>query len=228
MESIEKTDRQGVLKAVLSYQAGTRYIRLDSWDILNPYASVVPKPTPQPTVKRHRYFQQSDNKRCPLRTCFSSSVAMLISYHKPDALVTDDDYVDTVLKLGCTTEAQTQLMALREYGLTGRFEQNWGIEKLQHAVSGKHAPPIAFGWIHRGTPHGLIGGGHWSVCHGFDYNTDEFLVDDPYLSNFCHQTGEYKCSKPGQDQRFSVEMMQCRWEVDGPGTGWVLFVGSDK
>lgn len=225
---VETVESSGscLVKVILGYDAGTWLLDPLHWDGLPSTAkrSEIPRPD------RHRgsqnkeviYYGQQDNYRDQDRTCFSSTSAMILKYHLPNSIETDDQYIKRVFQYGDTTDSNVQLKTLKSYGLEAIFTQDWSLEKLIHYVSGKNGNPVGIGWLHRG-PKELPGGGHWSLVYGWDHNNNEALVHDPYQSDYDHKNGIYRSTRPGKSQRFSKELLQSRWTVEGGSSGWVLY-----
>lgn len=231
VESLHPTDRRGVIKVVLSYKAGTRYIRQGDWEICHPYKSEIPVPTHRSEAKVKgvpRYYKQTDNYRDSDRTCYSSSAAMLLSFHKPDAIKDDDEYLRRVFEYGDTTRADVQLRALQSFGLDATFSQTRSIDWLKHELSGKTANPVCLGILHQGPAEAPSGSGHWIFAYGWDWNTNEAIVHDPWYSCFNDRLGEYWSDRPGKSQRFAEDVLRRRWTVEGPSMGWCLYLEQEE
>ena len=211
----------------LSYSAGDWWVLASHWELPPEAASSPidagkgqPHQSPQKTATQpksggtqpHRitYYNQKDNFTQANRTCFSSVSAMLLKFYLPDAIDTDDDYLRTVIKCGDTTEAATQLMALRSYGLNPVFAKNWTLDKLKETVCRK---PVGIGLLHRSNYLNPTGG-HWVLCHGYDYNTKQFLIQDPWESDYDWQAGVYDSVTPGKDQVWPEEALHYRYTVE--------------
>lgn len=208
---------KGVLEVVISHDAGTWLLWAPDWEGF-PAAWY----RAEGGGRSHRYFTQLNNARDPERTCFSSSAAMVLSYHIPDAIESDDDYIDVVFSLGDTTEASTQLAALKSYGLDCTFSQNKSIDWLKEELG--RGNPVCLGILHRGPAEAPTGSGHWVYAYHWDFETNEALVHDPYFGSYNHQLGTYCSDKPGEAQRFSEELLGARWTVEGPNSGWCLYL----
>jgi len=163
------------------------------------------------------YFSQRDNKSGQgYRECFSSSCAMVAAYF--GEVKTDDQYNVTRAKYGDTTEANAQVKALTELGLKAQFLQSGTVAILEREI--RASRPVAVGWLHHGTAAAPSGGGHWSVVIGFD--KESFLLNDPYGEADVVNGGYVNTS--GAGVRYSRKNWQRRWEVDGPGSGWMMLV----
>ena len=90
--------------------------------------------------------------------------------------------------------------------------------------------PVLAGWLHKGSidkPQCDSGDcGHWSLITGYkgkNSNDPRWVMQDPRGKPDLLQGGHF--SPAGGEQ---VEVRQSefspRWEVDGPGTGWVILV----
>ena len=204
----------------LSQSAGDWWILSEHW-CLPEFGPSEPKP------HRITYYNQKDNFTQANRTCFSSVSAMLLKFYLPDAIDTDDDYLRTVIKCGDTTEAATQLMALRSYGLNPVFAKNWTLDKLKETVCRK---PVGIGLLHRSNYLNPTGG-HWVLCHGYDYNTKQFLIQDPWESDYDWKNGIYRSKAPGKDQVWPEEALHYRYTVEAKdghlNSGFSLWIESD-
>lgn len=203
----------------LGYGCGDWWIKAEQWKIIHKGGKVNDQ---KDDYVLPIYFSQVDNERDPLRTCFSSTAATILKYYKPDSIEDDNEYLKEVFKFGDTTDASVQLKALREYGIQAEFSQTKTTEWLIDKVCGGDV--VGIGWLHRGTAENPSGHGHWSVCWGWDRVTQSFKVHDPYHSRFNHQTGQYESTEQGYNQRFGFDMMTDRWTVEGPNSGWALYV----
>jgi len=164
------------------------------------------------------YFSQRDNAKDPMRTCFSSSCAMLLASLDPDAIDGDDEYTNEVFKYGDTTEASAQLDALKHFGVDARFIQNgdWGLIESQL----KRGIPVPIGVLHKGSVSSPTGGGHWLVVVGITADKTKLWVHDPF-GQMDLVNGGY-VSTDGKYQLYSKKNLGPRWMVEGPGSGWAI------
>lgn len=164
------------------------------------------------------YFSQRDNKKDPMRTCFSSSCAMLLAALDPDAIGGDDEYINEVYKYGDTTEASAQIQTLRHFGVDAKFVQNadWGTVESQL----KKGIPVPIGVLHKGSVANPTGGGHWLVVVGVTADKTKLWVHDPF-GEMDLVSGGYP-STDGKYKLYSKKNLSPRWMVEGPKTGWAI------
>lgn len=234
----------GLTQIELGYSAGIRWVNLDDWEAVGNGPKTAPKrseqvadrlpncplETPQEAdtapSRQFIYYAQSDNKKMPERTCFSSCCAMLLKYYSPDSIDSDDEYIDKVLSIGDTAEAATQIKALQSYGLDPVYQTNWHLERLKRAVCGKTGQPIACGILHRNNYLTPDEGGHWIVVTDYNYGTGEFTVQDPASSVYDWKNGIYLSDKPGRNQKWPEDALFYRWSVNAKHghhrDGWIM------
>ena len=150
------------------------------------------------------------------RECFSSSCAMLAIFYR--RVKNDDEFSLARQRHGDSTEARAQVLTLKELGLKVSFITTGKRADIAHEIfSGR---PVAVGWLHKGRPSYPRGGGHWSVVVGINGPTGVFM-HDPYgeadLVN-----GGFLPNLDGAFQPYSWKYWGPRWEVEGPGSGWLL------
>lgn len=164
------------------------------------------------------YFSQRDNARDPMRTCFSSSCAMLLATLDPDAIEGDDEYINEVYKYGDTTEVSVQLDTLKHFGVDARFVQNadWGVIENQL----KKGIPVPIGVLHKGSVSNPTGGGHWIVVVGVTADKSKLWVHDPF-GEMDLVSGGYP-STDGKYRLYSKKNLGPRWMVEGPKSGWAI------
>jgi len=164
------------------------------------------------------YFSQRDNKKDPMRTCFSSSCAMLLATLDPDVIGGDDEYIGEVYKYGDTTEASAQIQTLRHFGVEAKFVQNadWGTVESQL----KKGIPVPMGILHKGPVSNPSGGGHWICCVGITADKSKLWVHDPY-GNLDLISGGY-LSTDGKYRLYSKKNLGPRWMVEGAKSGWAI------
>lgn len=164
------------------------------------------------------YFSQRDNAKDPLRTCFSSSCAMLLATLDPDAIEGDDEYIGEVYKYGDTTEASAQIQTLRHFGVEAKFVQNadWGTVESQL----KKGIPVPMGILHKGPVSNPNGGGHWVCCVGITADKSKLWVHDPF-GELDLINGGY-VSTDGKYRLYSKKNLGPRWLVEGPSSGWAV------
>ena len=162
------------------------------------------------------YFYQNDNKSgTGYRECFSSSCAMLAAFN--GKVKADDQYNLIRQHYGDTTDLGAQIGALTSLGLSPKFKSNGNAKELERYIDA--GIPVAVGWLHRGPVTKPSGGGHWSVVIG--YTPTHFIFHDPN-GEASLVSGGYGANSGGKAVAYSRKNWLPRWEVDGPGTGWLL------
>lgn len=164
------------------------------------------------------YYSQRDNKKDPLRSCFSSACAMLLKYVKPNSITSDDEYMVTVYKYGDTTEPSAQVTALEQHGLNVEFRQDGGWSDIDSQLA--KGFPIPIGVLHHGPVSKPSGGGHWLTIIGRNEDNTAYVVNDPY-GEMDLVNGGYQNSN-GSHLLYSKKNLGPRWLVEGPGTGWYI------
>lgn len=189
------------------------------WKIIND-----PKPEAQvpaetaPKILNVPYYSQRDNQRDPMRTCFSSSCAMLLKYLKPNSIKSDDEYINTVYKHGDTTSASSQIAALEDYGLTADFKQNGSWESLNEQLD--KGIPVPIGILHKGSVENPTGGGHWIIVIGRNESGTAYIVHDPF-GDLNLIRGGYE-STNGEAKSYSKKNLGPRWLVESAHSGWYI------
>jgi hypothetical protein len=167
-----------------------------------------------------RFMSQLDNTSDQgHRECFSSSIAMIVNFH--GLIDTDDDYNMIRSRFGDTTSACSHLAALRYLGMTGDFRTNGGFNDLVREIDAGY--PVATGWLHHGPASAPRGNGHWSTVVGYTADT-HFIHHDPFGIPDLVNGGYRSTGGDGSFQEFSRKNWGRRWQVEGPGTGWLLSV----
>ena len=177
-----------------------------------------PEPKPKPALGKILlpvvFWPQTDNKREPHRTCFSSSMAMIAHFLNPSAISGDDQYVQKVFSYGDTTDPSAQVKALDDFGVDGSYSQKLDFDDLDKELEAGY--PIGLGILHRG-PLSAPTGGHWIVCRGRSEDGRIYYINDPYGSIHNGYTGPVS---EGQSVGYSREMLTARWTVEGKNSGW--------
>ena len=176
------------------------------------------------------YFSQWDNKTgTGFRECFSSAAAMVAATFQK--IKSDDEYIAIRSKYGDTTSVEAHLKALRELGLQAEFRKDGDADMVELEV--ENGRPVLVGWLHhgnmlRGEPpmcNGL-GCGHWSVISGYarkNSSDPEWIMQDPRgLPDM--ERGGHSNPHLGRNARVRQAAFYQRWQVNGPGTGWVILV----
>jgi hypothetical protein len=156
-----------------------------------------------------------------MRTCFSSSCAMLLKTLKPNSIKSDDQYISTVFKYGDTTSPSAQISALEDYGVSASFKQNCSWDAVEKLI--QEGIPVPIGILHRGSVFHPTGGGHWIVVIGLNANKSHLWVHDPF-GELDLINGNYLNTK-GDRKLYSKKNLTPRWQVEGPGSGWAIFAG---
>ena len=183
-----------------------------------------PKPKEPAPIKLNKihlpvvYYSQRDNKKDPMRTCFSSSCAMLLKYLKPNSISSDDDYIKTVFSFGDTVDPAVQIKAIRHYGVEAQFRQD-GIWNDIDSLLVKEIP-VPIGFLHKGTAAKPTGTGHWLTVIGRTADLAKYIVNDPF-GELDLVGGSYINTK-GANLTYSKKNLGPRWMVDGPQDGWYI------
>lgn len=191
------------------------------WKIINDPKVTSAEPQfkhPKKLVLDVPYYSQRDNKKDPLRSCFSSACAMLLKYVKPNSITSDDEYMVTVYKYGDTTEPSAQVTALEQHGLKVAFRQDGGWSDIDSQLA--KGFPIPIGVLHHGPVSKPSGGGHWLTIIGRNEDNTAYVVNDPY-GEMDLVNGGYQNSN-GSHLLYSKKNLGPRWLVEGPGTGWYI------
>ena len=191
------------------------------WKIINDPKVTSAEPQfkhPKKLVLDVPYYSQRDNKKDPLRSCFSSACAMLLKYVKPNSITSDDEYMVTVYKYGDTTEPSAQVTALEQHGLNVEFRQDGGWSDIDSQLA--KGFPIPIGVLHHGPVSKPSGGGHWLTIIGRNEDNTAYVVNDPY-GEMDLVNGGYQNSN-GSHLLYSKKNLGPRWLVEGPGTGWYI------
>lgn len=191
----------------------------EHWKIINDTETQEKPPVLNGEIKLTTpYFSQRDNQKDPMRTCFSSSCAMLLATLDPGVIEGDDEYIGEVYKYGDTTEASAQIQTLRHFGVEAKFVQNadWGTVESQL----KKGIPVPMGILHKGPVSNPSGGGHWIVCVGVTADKSKLWVHDPF-GELDLISGGY-VSTDGKYRLYSKKNLGPRWMVEGSGSGWAI------
>ena len=165
---------------------------------------------------------QLDNGPEGYRQCFTSSCAMLLDYLQPGLLSDENgdlDYLVAVERYGDTTDAAAQVQALRSFGIDCDFITTGSFEVIEQQIA--KGFPVPVGWLHKGHVSAPSGGGHWSVIVGIE--GENLVVCDPF-GEAALVAGGYVSNAIGSGAavRYSRKNFGPRWEVEGPGTGWMI------
>jgi predicted chitinase/uncharacterized protein YvpB len=156
------------------------------------------------------YYSQRDNYTMPMRTCNSSSCAMAAKFLGAN-ISGDDQYLETVLRFGDTTDHGAQTQALETYGIKSSFHSNLSYKDLDDSL--KNKKPIVIGILHRGSLSAPTGGHMLVVIGKYD---DGYIVNDPFGS----LNDGYQDSSRGAAEKYSLQDLDARWLPEGPNSGW--------
>jgi GH24 family phage-related lysozyme (muramidase) len=193
----------------------------DHWKVINdaPPAPAPSAPAISAEIKlKVPYYSQRDNARDPMRTCFSSSCAMLLAALKPGSISGDDAYINTVFRHGDTTQAWVQLRALADYGVKAEFLQNGNWTSIETQLT--NGIPVPIGILHHGPVSRPHGSGHWIVVIGITADKQRFIVHDPF-GDLDLVNGGY-LSTNGNSRLYSKKNLAARWLVEGKASGWFV------
>jgi len=191
----------------------------DHWKIINDTAPQEGPPKLDGEIKLDApYFSQRDNKKDPMRTCFSSSCAMLLATLDPDIIEGDDEYINEVYKYGDTTEASAQVATLKHFGVDARFVQNADWDLVESQL--KKGIPVPMGVLHKGPVSNPTGGGHWICCVGVTADKTKLWIHDPFGEMDLVQGGY--TSTDGKYRLYSKKNLGPRFLVEGPKSGWII------
>lgn len=190
------------------------------WKIINDPKPEVQEPYKHPDklILNVPYYSQRDNAKDPMRTCFSSSCAMLLKYLKPKSITGDDQYINTVFKHGDTTSATTQLAALEDYGVSADFKQDGGWSAIDAQLT--QGIPVPIGILHKGPVTNPTGGGHWIIVIGRNEDNTAYVVHDPF-GDLDLVNGGY-ISSDGKAKLYSKKNLGPRWLVESQKSGWFI------
>lgn len=191
------------------------------WKIINDLKPDESKPSfahPEKLVLNVPYYSQRDNERDPLRTCFSSSCAMLLKYLKPNSIKGDDEYINIVFKYGDTTNPTVQIDVLKDFGVQAKFLQNGGWSDIDSLLMA--GIPVPIGILHKGNVSQPTGGGHWIIIIGRSEDSTKYYVNDPF-GELDLVEGVYSSSS-GKNLSYSKKNLGPRWMIEGPGSGWFI------
>ena len=156
------------------------------------------------------------------RLCFTASCAMTAKFHLPDLDI--NEYYARRPRYGDSTDASAQIRTLQSFGLKARFVQVGSADKLKAQIDRGRPAPV--GYLHHGTPQNATGGGHYSVCIGYDDSAcggeGAFIFNDPY-GELNLLTGSYPNPGPyGKGVLYSYKNWVPRWSVANDHDGWGL------
>jgi len=175
-----------------------------------------PVEKPKGSILDVPFYPQTDNYRDPQRTCNSSACAMCLEYFKPGTLKGaqgDNAYIQKVFAIGDTTDHAVQTKVLSGYGIDSKFSYSLSFADLDFQLSNNR--PVVIGILHRGSLSSPTGG-HMVVVIGKTAKGD-YVVNDPFGDLNDGYTSSVYNGKGAVYTRFVLER---RWTVDGPASGW--------
>lgn len=161
------------------------------------------------------YFQQVDNKYEPMRTCNTSSCAMVAKFMGAK-ISGDDQYYQKVIKYGDTTDHGAQTKALAELSIKSVWHTDLGFEDLDKSLAS--GLPVVIGILHRGTIASPTGG-HMIVVIGRTANQD-YICHDPYGSLLDAGGGYTGTVNNGNAVVYPRYVLTRRWLPEGEKSGW--------
>jgi len=224
--SAHEWDQISMLPGEVHYRVNLTAQPDRNWWIYPPHFKIINDPIPNETqpekpkdlILNVPYYSQRDNQKDPMRTCFSSSCAMLLKYLKPSSISSDDQYINTVFKHGDTTNPSAQLEALQDYGLAASFRQNGPWDDIDELLD--RGIPIPIGILHKGPVTNPTGGGHWLVIIGRTADGKSVYVNDPFGELDLVNGGYIKTN--GAKLKYSKKNLGPRWLVESPSSGWYI------
>ena len=161
------------------------------------------------------YFQQVDNKYEPMRTCNTSSCAMVAKFMGAQ-ISGDDEYYQTVIKYGDTTDHGAQTKALAELGIKSVWHTDLGFEDLDRSL--ETGFPAVIGILHRGSLASPTGG-HMIVIIGRTVSQD-YICHDPFGSLLDAGGGYTGNVNNGNTVVYPRYILTRRWIPEGDKSGW--------
>lgn len=161
------------------------------------------------------YYQQLDNKFEPMRTCNTSSCAMVAKFLGAN-ISSDDAYYQTVCQYGDTTDHTAQTKALKAIGIQSTWHTDLGFTDLDASLAA--GLPIVIGILHRGS-HSSPTGGHVIVVIGTTAQKD-YICHDPFGSLLDAGGGYTGNVSNGNSVVYSRSVLNRRWLPEGDRSGW--------
>ena len=179
------------------------------------------------------YVHQLNFHQKGYRRCLDASAAMVaLLYGK---VKTAEEYGDLRKKFGDTTDIRAQVRTLRELGLNAEFRNDADGALVEAEIASGR--PVLVGWLHkgnmlRGEPPmcGSLNCGHWSVIVGFEGTEStgdaQWVMHDPMGAPDIERGG-HPNRYGGKNVRVPRGSFDMRWQVEGPGSGWVILVDDE-
>ena len=179
------------------------------------------------------YVHQMEFKYKGYRRCLDASAAMLaLMYGKVKSA---EEYGEVRKRFGDTTDVRAQVRTLREIGLNAEFRNDADGALVEAEIASGR--PVLVGWLHKGN---LLRGhppmcdsyscGHWSVLVGFEGTEStgdaQWVMHDPMGAPDIERGG-HPNRYGGKNVRVQRGTFKQRWQVEGPGSGWVILVDDE-
>ncbi len=179
------------------------------------------------------YVHQLDFQYKGHRRCLDASAAMLaIMYGKVSSV---EEYGEVRRRFGDTTDVLAQVRALREVGLHAEFRNDADGALVEAEIASGR--PVLVGWLHKGN---MLRGeppmcdsqscGHWSVIVGFEgtesTGDSAWIMHDPMGAPDIEKGG-HPTVYGGKSVKVPRGTFKQRWQVEGPGSGWVILVDDE-
>lgn len=152
----------------------------------------------------------------------SLACAMLLKHYRPDAVGSEEDYLDEVTSHGDAMEVPNHLEALNSFGLQCEFSQSCEDRWLRSVV--QHTGPVACGFLSRRpfkTPEPQWRS-HWCLVWAYIPGTNCFRVHDPFSKlNFIR--GENFAPRIGNSLLYSAPYLVSRWCNKSCQSGWAIY-----
>lgn len=161
------------------------------------------------------YFQQVDNKYEPMRTCNTSSCAMVAKFMGAK-IASDDEYYKKVVKYGDTTDHGAQTQALAELGIKSVWRTDLGFEDLDRSLEAGF--PAVIGILHRGSLASPTGG-HMIVIIGRTASQN-YICHDPFGSILDTGGGYTGSVNNGNAVVYPRYILKRRWLPESDQSGW--------
>jgi hypothetical protein len=179
------------------------------------------------------YVHQMEFKYKGYRRCLDASAAMLaLMYGKVKSA---EEYGEVRKRFGDTTDVRAQVRTLREIGLNAEFRNDADGALVEAEIASGR--PVLVGWLHKGN---LLRGhppmcdsyscGHWSVLVGFEGTEStgdaQWVMHDPMGAPRIERGG-HETRYGGKNVKVPRGTFKQRWQVEGPGSGWVILVDDE-
>jgi len=171
------------------------------------------------------YFRQFDLPH-GARMCFTSAAATVAAFYR--VVKSQESYARQREKFGDTSSVAAHIETLKSLGLKVTFTQSANINDVYKAVDANI--PVMLGWHHNGPIEApscsSASCGHWSVAHGYSgrYSNDPSLTMTDPAGVPDLKNGSHNQALSGYRINVRVAEFLPRWQIEGPGSGWAIFV----